>query len=453
MNVLLITIDAWRASHASFMPDVETPYTPHIESLADEGVVFTQAISHGPATPFAFPSIFSSTLPLDYGGYERIDPERTLISERLRDYGWHCVGVHGNPWLGAKYGYGRGYESYHDVGEFSLPLLDRARSALINSFGLDHPIYRIVQSMYRHAQAPLRVLSGGSEEVSIAADALDTKLEEQFVWMHLLAPHAPYTPPERLREEMGVPDFDGSATGLVTRAQREPSSLSETEREAVRGLYAASVRHADEQVGELLRHVDGRTLVIVTADHGEALFDHGQVGHDPCLYDELLRVPLLVRPPIDNVVADQYVDQQVGHIDIAPTILDYAGIEPPSSFVGGTIRPIVEGGPHEEQLVVSEVASNAAAFGRVDPDALQVCVRRPDRKVVLTTDGIVVGYDLDTDPGETDPVADLDGPDWQPLRSALDDRRTELDVESTTEAGASRDADMQDRLRDLGYLD
>lgn len=447
MKTLLLTIDAWRADHASFAPESVGEYTPNLAALAEEGTVFSQAVSHGPATPYAFPSIFTSALPLDYGGYEQLSDERTLVSEALQKGGWSCAGIHANPWLGEKYGYGRGYDIYRDVGEFGLPGLEWGRQFLLDNFSLDHPVYRAAQSLYRTVQEPLRMVGGDAAEVDLARKALEKSSDETFVWTHLLEPHAPYTPPKRHRETVGVPETDATPSQLVTRAQHAPEEFSEREREVIRGLYAASVRHADEKAGAILEAVDDDTLVIVTADHGEALFDHGQVGHEPALYDELVHVPLLIRPP--NGAEKNHIDTQVRHIDIAPTILDYAGIGTPDSYRGRSLRPAIEGNSMEAARAVSEVASSPTQPGRLDPDELQVGVRTPTRKVLSTPEEIV-GFDLAADPEEADPVADPDD-EWAELRDALDERLDAIEVVDT--GGIERDEDVQDRLRDLGYLD
>jgi arylsulfatase A-like enzyme len=449
MKTLLLTIDAWRASHASFMPDAVGEHTPNLAELAEEGTVFSQTVSHGPATPYAFPSIFTSTLPLDYGGYEQLSDERTLVSEALQEAGWSAAGVHANPWLGEKYGYGRGYDVYRDVGEFGLPGLERGRQFLLDNFSLDSPVYRAAQSLYRTVQGPLRMLGGGdAAEIEVARKALEKSSDETFVWTHLLEPHAPYTPPKRHREAVGVPDTDATPSQLVTRAQHSPEAFTEREREVVRGLYAASVRHADEKAGRLLDVVDDDTLVIVTADHGEALFEHGQVGHEPALYDELTHVPLLVRPP--GGAAEGLVETQARHLDIAPTILDYADAEPPASYRGRSLRPAVEGEGMSDEVAISEVASSATEPGRLAPEELQVAARTPARKLIHA-DGEVRGFDLQTDPGEREPIADPAGDDWDDLLTALDERLTAIEVGETS--GIERDEEVQERLRNLGYID
>ena len=467
MKVLLLTIDAWRASHASFLPGAERACTPELARLAEEGVAFSEAVSHGPATPYAFPGIMTSTYPLDHGGYEGISQDRTLVSEALAGDGWRCVGVHSNPWLGEKYGYDRGYADYRDVGEFDLPFLEWGRDFLLDNFGLDHPVYRAAQTVYRRVQKPLRAVGGGTaDEVRAASEALDGAPDGTFVWVHLLAPHAPYDPPERHRIAEGVEDVDGTA--LTTRAQRAPGDLSPAERETVQDLYAASVRHADEQAGRIVSAADEDTLVVVTADHGEALFEHGTVGHPPRLYDELIHVPLLIRPPsaaggrddsrgavgdgsrtVDARDGPAVVDAQVQHADVAPTILDYAGVEVPPSFRGRSLRPAVEGGDVPSRPVIAEVASTEARPGQLDPEALRICVRTPGRKVVLA-DGAVEGFDLDDDPGERRAVADPEGGKWSRLRRILRDRRDEIAFDT---GGVEFDASTEERLRDLGYLE
>ena len=451
MKILLLTIDAWRASHASFVADSAEPFTPELERLAGDGTAFTQAITHGPATPYAFPGITTSRYPLDDGGYERLAPTRTPMAEPLSAAGYRTTGVHANPWLGEKYGYGRGYDQYNDVGEFGLPGFDAARELLIDRFGLDHPVYRAAQYLYRYAQVPLKyVAGGGDDEIDRARAALDGAPDDAFVWVHLLDPHAPYTPPKRHREAFSVPDFDGSMTQLVTRTQHDPESLSEHERTVIRRLYAASVRHADERAGDLLDVVDDDTLVVVTADHGEALFEHGQVGHEPALYDELLRVPLLVRPPRDYPVADRVLDAPVGHVDLAPTILDYAGASVPENYRGRSLRPAIEGGEVERVPQYSEVASTAQKPGQIDEEALQLSVRLPERKL-YERDGAIVGYDLEADPEELSPIEAPDGEEWEALYGALTTRKEELDF--TTTVSTERDATVQRRLKELGYLE
>ena len=451
MNIYLITIDAWRASHASFLPGSEDGLTPNMASLSPESCVFTEAISHGPATPYAFPSLFSSTLPLDICVYEPIAPNLRLLIESLAAAGVTSIAVHANPWLGEKYGYARGYSSYQDVGEFSLPLFDTVREILIDRFGLDHWVYRIAQRVYRRFQGPLTHL-GGDDEVEAVLDRLaaaSTTDSNTFLWVHLLTPHAPYTPPKRHREAVGLTEMAEEPFKLVTRAQQGPHGLSSKERSIVRRLYAGAVRHADERVGRLLEVVEDDSLIIITADHGEALFEHGQVGHEPSLYDELLHVPLLIRPPSGHRNRG-IVDSQVRHIDIAPTILDYAGIDRLKKHRGRTLKPAIEGRGIEDRIALSEVASTSEQPGRVDPSALQISVRTPGRKLIHRDDR-TIGFDLHADPREKQPLREFSGAQWDPLTEILTDRLEEIDF--TTAHHTDRDTQAKKRLKELGYID
>lgn len=455
-TIVFITLDAWRISHASFMPNTSDLYTPNMAAFGESSAVFTQAVSHGPATPYAFPAIFTSTLPLDHGGYEKLSNDRTHVAEALQQDGWTCTGAHANPWLGEDYGYGRGYSEYTDVGEFSLPGFDRARRFLISNFGLDHSLYKLAQKGYRTLSGPLRMLSnGGTGEISTMKDALDNeRLDDhpQFLWTHLLDPHAPYTPAQRHQNAVDVPTFDGTANQLVTKAQQSPEELSGHERSVIKKLYAAAVRHADERVGELLEVIPDDALVVITADHGEALFEHGQLGHEPALYDELIHIPLLVRPP-GGLPEKRVFDTQAQHIDIAPTILDYVDIPTPESYQGYSLRALIEEDKRDrfvDRVAVSEVSSTAAIPGNIEPDALQVAVRTPTQKVIQSSESIQ-RYDLQSDPDELHSETGQIGSNADRLEECLQERLEEIDFANNS--AIERNKEVEERLRTLGYFE
>jgi arylsulfatase A-like enzyme len=144
------------------------------------------------------------------------------------------------------------------------------------------------------------------------------------------------------------------------------------------------------------------------------------------------------------------VETQARHLDIAPTILDYADAEPPASYRGRSLRPAVEGEGMSDEVAISEVASSATEPGRLAPEELQVAVRTPERKLIHA-DGEVRGFDLRTDPGEREPIVDPAGDDWDALRAALDERLAAIEVGETE--GVERDEEVQERLRNLGYID
>jgi uncharacterized sulfatase len=327
---------------------------------------------------------------------------------------------------------------------------------LISDFGLDHPLYKFAQKGYRALSGSLRMLSnGGNDEISSVKKMLAAEREDgcrQFLWTHLLDPHAPYTPAQRHQDAVDVPSFNGTANQLVTKAQQSPEALSEHERTVIKKLYAAAVRHADERVGELLEVIPDDALVVITADHGEALFEHGQLGHEPALYDELVHIPLLMRPP-GGLSEKRVIDAQAQHIDIAPTILDYADIPAPASYQGISLRELIDkndSGVTGNRVAVSEVASTAAVPGSIEPDALQVAVRTPTQKVIHK-DGNVKRYNLESDPGELNPKTGLGDGSRDQLEVRLQDRLEEIDFANS--AVTERDSAVKERLRTLGYYE
>ena len=153
---------------------------------------------------------------------------------------------------------------------------------------------------------------------------------DQFLFVHFIDAHWPYEPPEEFVERFGPRPAD--LAGLLRKVvdNNPPSNAEETER--VAALYDAEIASADEAVGRLLedlkaRGVYDRSLIILTADHGEAFFDHGHWQHSKTLYEELIRIPLIVKWPGQSPKGR--VSAQVSQVDIFPTVLAAAGVEPP----------------------------------------------------------------------------------------------------------------------------
>jgi hypothetical protein len=191
--------------------------------------------------------------------------------------------------------------------------------------------------------------------------------EPLFAYAHLMEPHAPY---DRGRK-------DG------------------TDRER----YLSEVAVADAQIGRVEQLLEqrfrGRWALIVAADHGEAFGEHQTFQHTKTLYDELVRVPLLVRGP---GIGPRTIDERVGLIDLGPTILDLFGIETPATYEGQSLVPILAGGPAAlERPMVAEGRLRRAMY---TGDGLKV-IEDPRRKVVEV-------YDLTRDPGETRNLFDVE---------------------------------------------
>ena len=297
INVLLITIDTLRADHLSCYGS-KSVATPVIDALAARGVRFAQAIAQVPLTAPSHASILTGTYPQvhkvrDMGGFI-LDPNIPTVATILSAAGRKTAAVVGAAVLSHHYGMNRGFDQYFDSmkDEYSLKKLPGIVAELR------------AEVVARRAIDWLEKAESG---------------KPFFLWAHFYDPHFPYDPPEPYR----------------SRYRKDP--------------YGGEIAYTDEQVGKLLsalaqRGFESNTLVILMADHGESLGDHGEFTHGVFLYDSTVHVPMIVAGP--GVPAGRVVTQQVRSIDVLPTIADFVGVPPGDKVQGASLKPtIVEGKP------------------------------------------------------------------------------------------------------------
>ena len=295
-NVLLVTIDTLRADHLGCYGHAAA-LTPTIDGLAARGVRFATAVAHVPLTGPSHASLLTGRTPLghgfrDNGGYA-IPAGVKTAAEDFRQAGYRTAAfVSGFP-LDRRFGFDRGFDTYDD----HLPRGNDPRRTPY--------VERLADAT---TDAALRWLAG-------PAPPSGTPF---FLWVHYYDPHAPYEPPATLAGRFRTAPYDGE------------------------------IAFVDVQLARLLRALDegepgrlGRTLVLVTADHGEALGEHGEDTHGLFVYDATLRVPWIMAGP---AVAAGRVSATVARgIDLLPTLLDYAGIAPRAELEGRSLRPAAEG--------------------------------------------------------------------------------------------------------------
>jgi arylsulfatase A-like enzyme len=276
-----------------------------------------------------------------------------------------------------------------------------------------------------------------------------------FLYIHYIDPHYPYRPPAPWNVA-----FDHRKDGPRREGGVDPAAVAPAERRewTARTLdqYDGEILFADHHVGRLLKEMEARgaldnTLIIVTADHGEEFFDHGDIGHGRTAYDEVLRVPLLMRWP-GRIPAGAVHDGLVGLIDMMPTILGLVGVQVPAGLQGTNLTAQVTGAapaPPERQLF-TQVVNDASRLDAIHDERHKVIrhVRGPRR-------GTEEVYDRARDPAER---ANLAG-QVPPLAAALQkhlDTFTRVMAEKASlirpEQAKSLDKDTERALRSLGYI-
>ncbi|HUP23502.1 MAG TPA: sulfatase-like hydrolase/transferase [Thermoanaerobaculia bacterium] len=400
--MVLITLDTLRADRVgSYGGPVATP---HLDRLAAEGSRFANAATTVPFTLPAHSSLLTGTYPPTHGVRENVgyylDEKLPTVAELLRDAGYATAGFVSSFVLDARWGIARGFDTYYD--EFDLAEVQTANLGDVQRDG---------KETVAQATAWLRQ-HGGSERPF-------------FVWVHLFDPHDPYTPPEPYRSRYPGRPYDGE------------------------------VAYTDSLVGELIGVLEElalleHTLLIATADHGEGLGDHGEHYHGFFVYDTTVHVPLLVRPPFQDLARGEVFDEAVSHVDLAPTILDAAGVDAPAHLQGRSLLPQICGEPAgdaaAERVVYSESLYPLLHYGWAPLRAA-----RGGRHKLIAAPRVEL-YDLHADPGERANLADqLTG-----ARALLEGRLAELRerIESAPSASVKREVDAAAlaQLRALGYV-
>jgi arylsulfatase A-like enzyme len=228
-----------------------------------------------------------------------------------------------------------------------------------------------------------------------------------FIFFHTYKPHAPYIPIPPF-DTMFDEGYEGTITGSLSDIEDINSGKIQADQadlEHVEALYDGEIRETDDQLAKLFDYLkqEGlleKTLIVFTSDHGEEFSEHGAIGvHSHTLYDELLRVPLIIRLP-ETSAEQAIIEDQVQSVDIFPTILDIAGIShPDSTSQGVSLAPLIKGQrlAREPNIAFSERTPSDGLFLRALRDSSQKYIFEENKKKGTTKHSF---FDLRKDPEE-----------------------------------------------------
>jgi arylsulfatase A-like enzyme len=434
---VLLTIDTLRVDALRvFNPNA--PAHPHLDAFLDESVVFTQARSAGPWTKPSFASMLTGLPPAVHGATHTeslLPPAVPTLAERLHEAGYVTVAVGNNPFLTPYFGFNRGFDRYQF---FPRP-----------SLGFSLGAQWLVRTG-RHR------LNATTEDLTDAAIARLNELSDRnfFLWLHILDPHVPYSPPPAYLPPGPAPARIGNFWDRTSDVRSGRIAPNAEERRWLRALYEAELRYVDDNVGRLFSalhtlHLDDRCVVAFASDHGEEFWDHGGYEHGHTLYDEVIHVPLAFRLPKRAQTGP--INAHVSTESMTATLLDLLGAKARQGDV--------------------EIAPSLAAFWRAAeaPPALGPLVSSGtlvfSEKRAVIEDGIKVIEDLETgraevfdlarDPAEKHPLKDVDRA-VQRERAAVADwtargarARAALGIEAPVVGGI--ESGLAEQLRALGY--
>ncbi len=391
LSVLLITIDTLRADALGNYGD-KAALTPTMDRLAAAGVRFDDAHAQNVTTLPSHANILSGRYPMDHGVRDnagfRFPLEPETIATLLKARGYRTAAFVSAFPLASRFGLARGFDAYEDS------FVDaRARPAFLEQE------------------------RAGSETVALARRWLEPSSGQPFFcWVHVYEPHSPYEPPEPFASR-----YKGD-------------------------LYRGEVATADAALRPLLEPflgagADGRTLVVLTADHGESLGEHGEATHGILAYEATLHVPLILYAP--RLLRPRVVAAAARHVDILPTILDALALPEPDGLAGHSLLPLAAGRAAGAPVTSYFEALSGPLNRGWAP--LHGVIRGGAKYVDLPIPEL---YDLRADPRETDNLAAT-----QPVR--LEEMRALLSPLRAMDRGLPRrpeSAETRQRLESLGYL-
>lgn len=444
-DVIFLLVDTLRDDHVGAQGS-RPSLTPNLDAIAAESIRFTRAFSPGNLTRRAMPGILASSTERVVG--TPLSPNARTLAMPLREAGYATFGVSANPFVSAHYGYDRGFARFSDPSNAPTFLVGSLVQLLL---GIDRGL------LYRFGLARSDLLYEPAEQVfARGLDLFSRAAEPAFLYLHSMDVHGPYLPPRRFLPADYVPgDYIGYSTFLrLSQAEVLAPSFAPVLTN-VRQRYAAGVRHVDEAIGSLRAGLiaSGRwdeALVWITADHGEALGEHGFTGHGiGWLGPVLTQVPLLLKLPRSWGIAPVRVDAPVSLFDIVPTTLSLTGLPPLPDAFGTDLSAIIHGAEiADAPALISWNPTDAGDHYAAVRGAFQLAVLiRPDGGRQRTL------YDLLADPGATLDVGSAHPEVVRELEAAVDAYREREARLAMVGAQKGVDAQMRERLRALGYID
>ena len=416
-NVILITLDTTRADRMGFLGSTRG-LTPNLDAVAREGIVFSHAYSHVPLTTASHASLLTGTYPQ----FNHVNDFGVPLSDRL-------------PYL-PDILHHDGYHTGAFVGSLILDPLDGTAPGFDRGFD----VYDAGFHLRRHGADRYQTVERRAEVVVSHALGWLSQLPSPpfFLWIHVYDAHDPYDPPEPFKTRYKAQPYDGEIAYVDT---------------ALGKLFSELRRHG----------LFDETLIAVAADHGESLGAHGENTHGIFLYDDTLHVPLMIKLPLNRDAGCQ-VQSRVGLVDVAPTLLQAAGVGVPKDMQGeallALVKPKAQQGAKKALTRGAEEAANPSdipdrpayaetdyphrAFGWSSLRALRtgkyLYIQAPDREL----------YDTAADPhnahnlaGSSKAVADTLGLQLDQFRQKTSQSLVQL---------AKPDAEQMQKLQALGYV-
>jgi len=416
-NIVLILVDTLRQDHVGAYGHVRDT-TPAIDALADDAVRFERAYAVAPWTMPTVASMFTGLYP----GRHRVrtidqalPAEVMTIAEILSEQGYATAGVVSHVLLGRRHRFDQGFAEYVEVFDERRP----HETVTTNDV----------------TDAALAVL-----------EDLELREEPFFLFVHYFDPHYDY----KRHPEVGfAPEAAGRLSGdeAIEDLYEVMEDMTADELALVEAIYDEEIRHTDDGIGRLLEGLrrSGRfddSWIVVTSDHGEEFMAHGNIGHTITLFEELVKVPLVIRPPA-YLESPRAVDAPVSLVSLTPTLLDGLGVDAGTVFQADSFLPLLTCAATGDDVVYLEtdqlVNKRGAIVGR--------------HKIVRDEQtGEVSLYDIVADPNEQSDLAGVREDLVAELLKVLDDRIRWTSMNPVEAEPVTLTEEQLEQLKSLGYV-
>ncbi len=436
-NIILIVVDSLRADRLGSYGNRHNT-SPNIDAVARDGVLFSNAIAESPWTLPSHASIFTSLYVSAHGVYrdtDRLHTKAVTLAETLHEAGYVTGAFVCAPFLNKKYGFDQGFETYD-------------------------------QSLSAHSHVGSHRAITSEPLTRMAKEWLSARGPEPFfLFLHYWDVHYDYIPPAPF-DTIFDPAYRGTLDGRdISERTDLTADLPREDLEHLFAIYDGEIAYTDHHLGDLFSFMKrtglwDETVLVITSDHGDELLDHGQTGHWHTVYQELIKVPLIIRDPRlrrRGIEAGELVEL----VDLYPTFLEMAGAEPPPHEIEGvSLVPLLAGKdvPWEDVGYAETFRGNLDRIGRPTDLAVHRSIQAGGLKLIqrLREPEQLLLFDLDADPGELRDIAAGRPEDVEALKGGLEawaEEQAQKGWELRLSGEHTLDEETLEQLRSLGYVE
>ncbi len=428
-NVIVLHIETLRADFLALWGGVVPGLTPNLDRLAERSVVFDNAISSSSWTLPSTVTLLTGLPPSAHGvvqtGRSLVPPDTPTFAERAREHGIVTAALVANNLLTIEGGYARGFSTFGE------------------------PHHANAEQVLHLAKAHLRTHAG----------------QQMLMWLHLMDPHYPYLAPGAWRDRYVAPELAGvDASGALNRLKDAlrhgvPVSPDDPDVRICVQRYLGEIAYLDERIGALLDELEqlglaDETAFVITADHGEEFFEHGMIGHGTELFDETVRVPLIVFDPAGRLGAARRVPGVVSTAGLFATVLELLDVP----YERDDVRPsLMPGRP--EPFAFTETNQGLVQDGAQELLSRFVTAVRTEDALLIWRAAVEQGappeeelYDLRSDPGAQRPQR-LTGETYERLREMMNASLGWSAARRAANPVTGVDIEWLQALRSIGYVD